>query len=144
MEYVDKFIRGIPKESHIDSEGFVSADIFQFQKKSREDQNEEASINWYDDDGAVENIHNKLSTREGSMYQFEGGAAILNRLWLDDELKKPNIPAGLSYERHPIEGENPYHGNLLLQADVPKPKRRIILTILASCIQDVKKRNEKG
>ena len=136
-------IRGMSnKEQCISEEGFVLPGAFQFDKFDPK-QNAvycELSINWCDDDGAIEVARNQINIRTGKP-QFQAGLARLNRKMLDTNLKSYFDLNILRYERKPIVEdkannivENKYHGNLLLKNDVSKGIKKLIPNALAAMV----------
>jgi hypothetical protein len=134
MKYPEKLIRGISSSDYIDQEGRVSAQAFQFDDMGRDDGLLEASINWYDDEGALEKLLNQKKQGQDDVYQFKAGAAILSRAWLDDTIARPNAQGTLSYERASIE-DNPYHGNLLRKQGLSKAIYTMLSASIAMCVE---------
>lgn len=125
-KFPDYFIRGISSKDFI-ADGQVLHTAFHFETFERDDNKQEASINWLDDDGAIDVA---LSQRkENGKIQFQAGVAKVNvelvKLILTNLQNNP-----LSYERAPIEG-NTYHGNLLIDIDIPKHTKNMVLYGLA-------------
>ena len=139
MDYPEKFLRGIPNNSFME-EGYPNAELFkQFDENpERTDDYTEISINWNDDEGALDTIFNQKK-KDKDEYQFKVGAAVLSKVELDRLCKKPQVKNGLCYERRKVEG-NDYHGNILLKKDTSKPLRNLIASSLALCVEEVKPR----
>lgn len=125
-KYPDEFLRGIPNKDFI-SDGQVLANAFQFEDLSREDKQSELSINWLDDEGAIQVA---LDQRKANgKIQFVGGIARLKRSMV--KLVLTNIRQNaVSYERDQLPG-NPYHGNILIDSSIEKPIRLLIMNGLA-------------
>jgi hypothetical protein len=103
MSYPEKLLRGISDLGWINADGFVSAAAFQFTAASdRMDSFEEASVNWYDDEGALSSLLNKRKENT-DVLQFKGGAAVLARQYIDILLSKPAGKGNLSYERQALK-----------------------------------------
>ena len=132
MDYPKNSIKGIPNDSYLPA-GTVGAHLFYFEQ-SRDDGAVEQSINWEDDKCAIDFTLNQR--KESNDLQFRAGVAIIPRSEIDRLNKRLAIRGLLSYERSPLD-DNPYHGNLLLQANVPKPIVRLIAGGLALAISDI-------
>lgn len=112
-EYPTEFLRGIPNKDFLE-QGIVTAKAFQFDSAEREDNYDEASINWCDDPGAIELALNQR--KPNGKIQFSAGIAVLNlnrtKDILSNILQSGNLqPGTFEYERKPLP-ENKYHGNL--------------------------------
>jgi hypothetical protein len=114
MAYPDKFIRGVANPSYVDADGRASAEIFQFDDASRPDGFYESSINWYDDECALQLVMEQRKDKDPATYQFRYGAAVIERYDADRIINNALYKSVFDYERAPIVG-NQYHGNLLLQ-----------------------------
>ncbi len=135
MEFPDKLIRGIANKDFLDLEGRACAALFQFDDVARvDDDYMEASINWFDDEGALTEIFEKR--KETGELQFKSGAAILSRQILDILLISHTGKGRLTYERNP-EDNNPYHGNLLLVKGLQKSVRVMISGQIAMCVERI-------
>lgn len=136
MDYPDNCLRGIPNKSFIvEGDGSIGAHLFYFEKKfKREDGLIEQSINWDDEDATIDFTLNQK--KENGELQFQAGVAIISREEIDRLSKNPNISGFLSYERQPLEG-NPYHGNFLLQENVPIPTMKKIAAAIALYVSKV-------
>ena len=130
MCYPDYLIRGIPNQDFLEADGLPSSQLFQFNKPEsvRLPGYREESINWHDDDGAISHAFNQ--TKDDGTVQFKVGIAILLRSELDKIKNNPNVRQRFGYERYPLP-RNPYHGNMLLKMDAPKPLIRKIAAQLA-------------
>jgi hypothetical protein len=112
VAYPDKFIRGISNPDFIDENGRASAALFQFRDMNREDEFFESSINWYDEEEALQLIMEQRKENDDSNFQFKGGAAVILRCDADRIKENSLYRSVFSYERSPT-AENKYHGNLL-------------------------------
>lgn len=135
-EYSDELIRGIPNDTYLEF-GLPTTSLFtSFDKnEEREDDYLELSINWYDNEGALEQIYNQ--EKSSGEKQFKCGGAILKRESLDKFCKNPRFKDNFSYERREVEG-NQYHGNLLLKSTVKKPLRNMLASGLALEVSTVR------
>lgn len=126
MSLPDACLRGISDPSHI-VEGRPVAAAFGFDQR-KPDGTLMQSVNWADDDGAVAQTldHRKPN---GAL-KFPGGAIEIVRRELDRISRHPFVKGRLDYERD-IDGPNRYHGNLLLDAETPKPIRDLIQAKIA-------------
>jgi hypothetical protein len=139
--YAIELIRGIPNYDCIDNEGRASALLFQFDNNDRPDGYLEVSINWYDDDNALNAIFNQKKRNDANTYQFKIGAAIISRIRLDSLIRSPNAKDALSYERNIID-DNPYHGNILLKPNLAKNIKTMLSGSIAMCVESIKYRQE--
>ena len=130
MNFPDNSIKGIPNEEFVIDESTVGSHLFYF-GQPRNDGKIEQSINWEDNEFVID--FTLSQEREDGNLQFNAGVAVLPRSEIDRLSKLPAIRGLLSYERSPFN-DNPYHGNLLLQATVPKAKMRQIAAGLALAI----------
>jgi hypothetical protein len=133
MQYPKELIRGITNNTLL-SDGYAGSALFSFQEtlesENRSDDFLELSINWRDDDGAIELLMNQ---KKNEHYQFASGVALIKRRRIDQIRKSRQMETKLSYERQSIP-ENPYHGNLLLHKSVdPQVKKIIQATIACEC-----------
>ena len=137
MSYPEKILRGISDKNWIADDGTISAAAFQFSPNpERTDDFEEASINWHDDEGALNFLLSKKKENSDTI-QFKGGVAILSKQIIDT-LK--NLPAfktsGFSYERNPIKG-NDYHGNFLRNITISKQLKTLISSSIALSVERI-------
>ena len=125
--YPEFFLRGLSSCDCICG-GLITAAAFQFIPFERSDNMLEASINWMDDEGAID-VALSQKKKDSDKVQFSAGLAKINLKLVQQFLV--NIQnSDFSYERAPLN-ENKYHGNLLLRADVPKQIRTMIINGLA-------------
>lgn len=123
--FPNEFIRGISNKDFI-SNGQVLSSAFQFDDMCRDDKKLEASINWLDDEGAIELALNQLKPNGNP--QFSAGVARIN---VDTvKLMLASLKDVFSYERAELE-DNKYHGNLLVDGSVTKPIKLLIMNGLA-------------
>ncbi len=135
MGFPNLFIRGISNKQDLDEESIVLSGAFDFQEVSREDEyGNELSINWIDDDGAIDEAKNK--EKENGELQFKAGLAILNRTKIDlffhDHIEQNRF----NYERDALPN-NKYHGNLLINKSVKKSIVKILKASLSLCVDKV-------
>lgn len=135
MQFPDNCIKGIPNSDFLIEDGTPGSHLFHFKEDHRRDDGWiEQSINWEDDEQAIEFTLNQQ--KEDGSLQFKGGAAIIPRDEIDRLNKRPTINGLLSYEKQPLE-QNPYHGNLLLSKNVPRPTMKKIAAGLALAVSRV-------
>lgn len=135
MSYPDELIRGIASKDYIDEDGRTSASLFQFGDTIREDGFSEASINWLDDESAIDCAMKQLK-KDGSI-QFKAGVAILPRDWIDMLMRQQTGKGVLNYERAQLE-DNPYHGNLLRKdRDIDKKIKNVIAASIAMGVKRI-------
>ena len=133
MNFPDNGIKGIPNKEFVIDETTVGSHLFHF-KQTQDDGFIEQSINWEDNEIVIDFTLNQK--RENGNLQFNAGVAVLPRSEIDRLNRRPAIRGLLSYERSPLN-DNPYHGNLLLQANVPKAKMRQITAGLALAVSKI-------
>lgn len=138
-EYPENYLRGIVSPTQIDND-FVTSEVFLFASRDiRDDGLLAISINWQDDENAIEFTKQQRKSSNGELY-FRGGVAVLDRSDLDDLIQKnPYCQNNLFYERAEIidEPKNPYHGNLLLSETVPKRIRVAIANHIALHVKKI-------
>ena len=139
MGYPYIILRGIYNKTFIDDDGYPTADLFYFVKRGEQEERKDGllaeSINWKDDEGALESL---LTQKKSGVIQFKAGAAVLSRIELDRLIKKPTVEGhSLAYEREPLL-DNKYHGNLLLECTCTKRiMKRIAGAIATDCVTGV-------
>lgn len=134
MSYPKNCIKGIPNDDFWNKEdGIVYSHLFHF-KPTRDDGGVEQSVNWEDDESVIDFTLNQK--KENGDLQFRAGAAVVPRFEIDRLIERPTIRGLLSYERKPLD-DNPYHGNLLLQANVSTPVMRMIAAGLALAVSGI-------
>ena len=112
--YPHNFLRGLRRSDHIDPDGYISAGAFRpnINKPRKEDGNYDISINWEDEE---ESITITLADTNNSRY---GAARVaLEAIYIVN--KMPNCQDTVSFERKPKKN-NPYHGNIIYAASIPK------------------------
>ena len=127
MGYPEKLLKGLANKEYV-IDGCVVDSAFSssaFKDSLRHESFEESSVNWLDDEGAIEEALNKKKDKDGSI-QFKAGIAVINRRKLHYVLNAHIIEGRFKYERDPTE-ENKYHGNLLLKKGLEKQLRRLII-----------------
>lgn len=140
--YPEEILRGISKndQQFITPEGYPTQAAFQFDAydaTNREDEYCELSINWVDDEGAVNVLLDQMNTRKNCP-QFQGGYCRFPRIILLAAMRDYFSNKHLMYERSPIEAdpengvsENQYHGNILMKNGLSKHARTNIQVTLA-------------
>ncbi|MFC1512103.1 hypothetical protein ACFL5H_02795 [Candidatus Latescibacterota bacterium] len=126
--YPDFIIKGIPcSQDIVDDE--IGAHLFYFKvDQPRSDNKLENSINWKDDEEAINfTLNQKKTTGE---LQFRAGIAILKKDGIEKLNELPMINGNLSYERQPLP-HNPYHGNILLNDGVSRKLMKLIAASIA-------------
>jgi len=128
MPYPDNCIKGIPNANCLLDDGAIaSLTLFAFHgDRSRSDGWIEESINWMDDEHAIDAT--LAQTKDGD-FQLKVGVALIPRSELD-KLKKRTGTGSFDYERARLP-DNDYHGNLLLKEDVEKTLKTMIRSALA-------------
>jgi hypothetical protein len=127
MSYPVSFLRGISDSNHITPNGDVSGAAFYFDDKHHNDEWCEQSINWEDDDGALEILLNQK--KDDNTPQFKVGA-FRGPLEGLDYIK--SLTKGVfSYERKQLPN-NVYHGNILLKRNTHKHIMKNIAGMLAT------------
>lgn len=135
MCFPDNCIRGIKSGAFLTDDGRVGASLFFFEERyTRVDGWTEQSINWEDDDHAIEFTLNQR--KETGEKQFKAGVVVIPRNGIDRVRKLPGVIDKLSYERQRLD-DNPYHGNMLLQANVRKPTMKLIGAALALAVSRI-------
>ena len=109
--------------------------LFYFEDEHRRNDGwTEQSICWEDDQHALEMVFSQR--KENGDFQFRTGAVRIPRDEIDRLNRRPTVAGSLNYERSPFEN-NPYHGNLLLRSDTPKPTMRKIAAGIALAVSEV-------
>jgi len=136
MEYPDHCIRGILNPTLLLEEDLLSLGAFDFLKGDRKDNWKEASINWMDDECAIDFTFKQ--TKDSGELKFKAGIAILPRSELDRIKKNYKFIGNFDYERK-LENDNDYHGNLLLNAKISNYKRDVIRNLLVFAAKVIKR-----
>lgn len=133
MSFPEKFIKGIPNEEFIATDGTVGAHLFYFSppKTSRDDNKHETSINWQDDSDAINFTLNQK--KENGEFQFKVGVAIIPLKEVNRLNELPMVNNLLSYERSP-NPDNKYHGNLLVPSNIHKHTMRRLAAGIANVV----------
>jgi len=136
MAFPDNCIKGIPnKKDFMLEDGSIASHLFSFKEEhNRDDGWCEQSINWEDDNLAIQFTLNQK--KENGDWQFKAGIVLLPRTEIDRLNKQPTVNGILSYERREREC-NCYHGNILLRSDTPKPTKRKIAAGLALSVSEL-------
>ncbi len=124
-DFADNLLKGIPRKDFV----FGNSVHFAAFSPSGEVVNgwKESSINWEDDDGAVECL---LMKEKGGELHFRGGVVRVSRDKVDGIIEHFKVDKEFSYERKPIEG-NEYHGNLLFAENIKSELKRTICGALS-------------
>ena len=101
MNYPKNSIKGIPNNDFLIEGRTVASHLFHFEQ-SRDNGGVEQSINWKDDESAIDFTLNQKKAN-GDL-QFRAGVAILPRSEIDRLSRLPAIRGLLSYERSPLGG----------------------------------------
>lgn len=136
MSFPDNCLRGIWNEGDLTKDGSkVRSHLFDSNLETgRSDGWESASINWQDDDQAVDFT---LSMRKtDGLTKFTSGVAILPRESIDTLRRLKNIAPLLNYERQELD-DNKYHGNILYQQGANKHTRRAISALLGESVVQI-------
>lgn len=130
MDYAEFCLRGILNDSFlVPGKKEAAPHLFYFNDAPERDGWKERSINWQDDEKALEFTLNFRD--EGSKeFKFKAGVVRLAREEVDSIMRLRNALGILIYERRPLDG-NAYHGNLLLKSDTPTFVERMIGGALA-------------
>ncbi|MFZ5905007.1 MAG: hypothetical protein ACOYZ8_15790 [Chloroflexota bacterium] len=137
MTFPDNCLRGISAPDQLEEGNSVSSSAFNFSDLVRDDGWRDLSINWHDDEGAIQVLLNQKKA-DGEI-QFRVGYAVIPREELDHLIKQPTVNGMLTYERHQIDN-NPYHGNILVKGNLPKPTIRKLQAGLALLVSAVFRR----
>ena len=93
----------------------------------------ELSVNWYDDELALNQIINQTDDKGEKIYKV--GAVILSRIELDRLCNRnPIFKENVRYERDPIKGKNKYHGNILLKKEILSKSQKKLRDLIAAGI----------
>ena len=140
MEYPETFLRGVPNDKDFVYGVYPQTSLFRFETNpDREDDGyDELSINWEDDEKAVDLILcQQKKDKEGKpCIQFDYGYSRM-RLSHVATMVSAHIKDGVfAYERRPVGAselnpENPYHGNLLFNRE-KKELKKLIQNALAT------------
>lgn len=134
MSFPKRCVRGIPNDSFMNST-VPAAHLFYFKENpEREDEWKEQSINWQDDN-KVNSFSLKQVNDKGDI-QFKYGLAILPINEITSLNQKTTCRGSLSYERQPLEN-NPFHGNILLNKDIPKKIMVMIAATIALSVDEI-------
>lgn len=115
--FPEHFFRGFSTPDCFTNYGYVAAGAFIFKpnvENPRNDSFNEASINWDDDPGALENLLSQINTRTGEK-QFKLGYVKVPMSAILPCVREHIRNGHFSYERYPLSN-NVYHGNLLLHS----------------------------
>jgi len=133
-DYPEICLKGIKAKDCIGDDGNIRAHLLHFEK-GRTDTSWKQSINWQDDDQAIE-FTLRQRRQDGSLL-FKFGVAPLSRIEIDRINSRPFVNGALSYERELLGDDNKYHGNLILEGRTTKLKMEAIAAILVSAQEKV-------
>jgi len=137
MKLPENCLRGIPNKNFLKKSGYPNVQLFSFQDKNARDDGWIAeSINWQDDDMAIQFTLSQEKEKTPGEVQFKAGVAIIPLYDIDKLSKLPSVNGALCYERDPLPG-NCYHGNILLRSDTIKSDKRSIVEALALYVSEV-------
>jgi len=136
MSFPDNCIKGIPNSQYLVADGSVASHLFYFKREhTRNDGWIEQSINWEDNSSVARFTLDQR--KENGEIQFKAGVAVVPRDEIDRIRRRPTITSNiLSYERQ-HSTNNPYHGNILLQEDVPNLTMKKIAAGLALAVSNI-------
>ncbi len=140
MSYPEDCIRGILKDNFVVNKQdclYATAVLYQFCGTNRPDGMYEASINWCDDESAIEFTFGQKNNDE--TLKYDGGVAILQRSELD-KIKKRYGQEQFNYERAFIP-DNKYHGNLLLNSTMMTPTIKNMIRSVLAHNSEIRSRN---
>lgn len=118
--YPDTCLCGVTDKDHI-VDGWPLPAVFSF-SQTKPDNTRMQSVNWVDDEGAIQRTLGQIRPSSAAR-KFPGGAVELSRAGIDRVTVHPLVDGRLSYERDEDtegNGDNPYHGNLLMRAGTKK------------------------
>ena len=125
LDYPANFLKGAPNLDAFDSENNVMtyAAWEHWDASVTMEGFEESSINWQDDDGALQELRHKMTEKKGEKCKQFVGCFLLST----EELRKcvRRYEKILTFKRVPL-AENPYHGNIYRKKGM---SRLITLTI---------------
>jgi len=134
MKYPENCIKGIPNSSYLSEDSLVLSHLFHFKiQDSREDGWIENSVNWEDDENAIDFT---LGKRKNGDFQFKAGVAIVQRSELDRLKDKPSIKGLLDYERARLPDNN-YHGNILIRKETKTATMKKIAAGIALAVTNI-------
>ena len=136
MEHPDHCIRGILNSTLLLEDDLLSLGAFDFIKVDGKDNWKEASINWMDDEYAID--FTLKQTKDSGELKFKAGIAILPRSELDRIKRNYKFMGNFDYERKAEDG-NDYHGNLLLNEKISNYKRDVIRNLLVFAAKVIKR-----
>jgi hypothetical protein len=133
-EYPDHCIRGIRKKDYwFEDTDTVSAALYEPDTRTKDDREDggiETSINWEDDDKALEFSLRIRDEKNPTQLAFPYGAVRLARKVLDEVNESISTVNTILYERQKLP-DNDYHGNIVFKSGVPKHTRTMIATVFA-------------
>ncbi|MGA7194143.1 MAG: hypothetical protein WBW94_10965 [Anaerolineales bacterium] len=144
-DFPDYCIRGIKKKSHFHEDTDTASSALYMPDtrtpETRADRGSETSINWEDDDNALNFTLQFLDEDNPTLLAFQYGAVKLPRNALDEVNNLPSTMNTITYERHQLRLENPYHGNIVYKAGLAQHAITMIANVLAASSSKVHRKN---
>lgn len=135
MTFPDNCLKGIPNQTFLTTDGAIAPHLFHFvHNTQRNDGWHEQSVNWEDESSVMQFTLGQC--KNAGELQFRAGVAVLPRSEIDRLNNRPTVRGLLSYERQPLDA-NPYHGNILIKGNTPKPTMKMIAAGLALGVTDI-------
>jgi hypothetical protein len=135
MPYPDECLRGIPSRLDVE-DGLVKTSVFYFNDNyAKADGTLVQSVNWHDDENAIQFTRAQAKTDDGTP-QFKGGIAVIPHAVLERISSLPTLEWRFSFEREALPN-NPYHGNLTLAAQSSKQLRKQLAGALALAVSRI-------
>lgn len=136
-DFPDFCIRGLHSKDDLSDDGkYAGMTLFYPDERTanrRTDQGAETSVNWEDDATVMQFT---LNQRKNDQLQFAWGAVQLPRSEVDRINSLPRTKDALIPERAP-QADNPYHGNIVYNANLSKPTKKGIAQALALAASEV-------
>ncbi len=129
MGFPDSCLRGIKNDSEsylVGGMPTMNLFLFDFDKETNK---WKQSINWEDDEHVV--AFTLTQKKDDDTFRYKCGVARIGRAKIDGIRSLPQVKGLLSYNREPLEGINPHHGNLILEGETLKHVRGLIASALA-------------
>ena len=137
----EEFFRGLSSQDMVTEQGYPTEAAFRFASYDKTDRNDdycELSVNWNDNEGALETL--LVQRKPHKDYpQFKIGYCKIKKSMMKMLMKQFIDDKVFSYERRPIIEDleadiaaNPFHGNLLLKKDVENAVKKNIQCALAT------------
>jgi len=132
-DFPESCVRGIPNPDYVyENNTMLELDAFQFQRSHHNKEWLEESINWNDEENVI-NFTLQTKEKNGDI-KYRGGVALIPERKLRKLKARFRTLNLFDYERSPIDGINPYHGNLLIKTGINKTRKRVIRSaIVLAC-----------